>query len=86
MNALNIRKFKGKKPKKNKIIPVRNLWKAPHRYMYTDTFIHEKKSTEHKDSILATHPELDGTGLEYWSYATLHFNSRTGQSVFMIRQ
>lgn len=46
-----------------------------------------KKSTEHKDSILATHPELDGTGLEYWSYATLHFNSRrTGQSVFMIRQ
>lgn len=46
----------------------------------------EAQRTEHTHSILATHPKLDGTGLECFSYATLHFNSRrTGQSVFMIR-
>lgn len=43
------------------------------------------QSTEHTHSILAPLPELDGTGLECLSYATLHFNSRTGQRVFMIR-
>lgn len=60
-----------------------------HRHMYRDTCIcggkKKAQSTEHTHSILATHPELDGTGLECLSYATLHFNSRTGQRVFMIR-
>lgn len=44
-----------------------------------------KKSKEHAHSILATRPELDGTGLDRLSYTTLHFNSRrTEQSVFMM--
>lgn len=58
-----------------------------HRHMYRDTCIYggKKKAQSTEHSILATRPELDGTGLECLSYATLHFNSRTGQRVFMIR-
>lgn len=55
----------------------------------THAFLEKKttRSTEHAHSILATRPELDGTGSECLSYATLHFNNRrTGQSVFMTRQ
>ena len=49
----------------------------------------EKKAqgTEHTHGIVATHPQLDRTGLERLSYATLQFNSRrVFCCVFMVGQ
>lgn len=71
-----------------------HIYTHAHIHMHTYTgkgYMHlckkKAQTTEHTHSILATCPELDGTGLECLSYAMLHFNSRrTGQSVFMIRR
>lgn len=79
--------FQTQGEQENSIYPLshRNLWNIKDIHTCICGGKIKAQSTEHTHSILATHPELDGTGLECLSYATLHFNSRTGQRVFMIR-